>query len=330
MKSATSAMGIAALVAIVATPAFAQTEPVTSEPTARQLAQQGDIEVSLLVPSFGSAPGVYDEDGDKQSYDDIFLGDGMHSSSLVFELGVAYGLIDGFELGVGVPFVLNSFKGDFEPLPGVSSEIDQRGSGIGDVHAHAAVELPLGDLAVGGGGYVKLPTGKHEDLDDSNIEDAELAVGSGNTDVGVFGMARIVFNANAQVDGQVGYVLRLKHTSDDIDYDLGDVLYVDAGAHFWLTPQIALGAAVLYYSAGENQVEDANGDLQNVDNSDSNLLSLAPSVIFRASESVEVRVSTRMSRIGSDVSRVETGIPLSGKNEYYGVIPVSVQLRALF
>lgn len=286
--------------------------------------ERGQVLLELTLPSLANAVGTFDEDGNKESFDDQYSALGAQDlkfRTLLGELTAQYGITDEVQAGVSVPFIQNNLTGTFEPFPGVSGDVDQAGSGIGDISLLADVLVPSGDLTLGGGAFVKLATGKHENLDDDNFEDAELAVGSGNTDVGVHGTFQL-HPGVVTVEATGGYILRLKGESDDVEFDLGDLYYLESSAHVWVGPQVAVGAAVLYYGKGDDRYEDpGSGDLENVDNSDASLLSIAPSAIVRFGEQAELVASMRVRRIGTDVSRVSTGIPLSGKNEFYGGFP---------
>lgn len=303
---------------------------------AQVVLHQHQFAVRVDAISFARSEGFFDADGDRQPYDDQYTVPGLLEAkdfrydAAVLGVEAAFGILDGLEAGVGFPFVRNRVEGRLVPIVGPTQDFEQEGSGLGDVSVFVSGEFPARSVSAGGTIYAKLPTGKATDLDQD-----EMAIGSGQTDIGVVGFFRLP--GRVQVDGRGGFVLRLAGERGDPlgsgqnqKYDPGDILFFDAGATYFASDTVGVGGALLYYAAGQERAEDANGDLQSVDDSQQSQLSIAPHVIVRLNDNLSFNVSTRIRRIGSGRSRLDTGIAITGRNDGYTSIPpitVGAELR---
>jgi hypothetical protein len=290
------------------------------------LMNQGQIYVGLTAPSLAIITGQFDADGERVTFDEAFdpdgpgplEADGVSQTALQFDIKAAYGIIDGLEAGLVLPIVSNSLGGTV-----AGTDLDSSGFGLGDVALYGAYEARLSALDVGGGAYFKLATGKSDDL-----EADELPTGSGQMDLGVGVFARKVLG-KIQIDGKVGYIVTMASEEDilgtTVDINPGDILYLDVGGTYWITDQLSAGLYVVFFSGGEVQVD---GDA--ADDSSSNLLSIAPAVNYHVNDMIDLGLSTRFRRHGAGPMELRSGIPLTGKNESFGVAIVTLDLNVRF
>lgn len=141
--------------------------------------------------------------------------DGRYRSRAVF-LDAVYGVADGLDLGLQVPYFDQLFDDDTRSRPPADA-------GIGDLRAFAKWRLAQAPLVVALEGGVKMPTGRFRN------EDGLIPVGEGQWDADLaLKLARSLWPAPLWAGLDLGYRVRLRN--DDIDLDPGDEWLVHAEA----------------------------------------------------------------------------------------------------
>lgn len=157
----------------------------------------------------------------------------MNVSLLVASFGLTYGLVDGVDLGVTVPFVRTSMSGTSvaQIIPANPAEIDHyfggtstspvlsavrtvRGSaaGLGDVEGHLKINVAQGDhVGVAVFGSARFPTGDENNLLGSGAFSGRglgvlsVRLGQLSTHLNVGYTVRDAVTQNNSVDGALGY-----------------------------------------------------------------------------------------------------------------------------
>ena len=193
----------------------------------------GDTGATLDAGGFGmqgsfiylSANSSYDNDGESQDW-----GSDSKATGTWIPIKIAYGIADGFEVGVTPMFVMNKLEiGDMRAT-------EYTGTGIADTWIWAKYGFlpePMMTARLG----VKLATGNDEPDAD------ELGTGSGQMDID----GAVMFGVPAgpgSLDASIGYRYRMDVTGEedsrDGDYSPGNEIHFYAGYSYFLSDAMSL------------------------------------------------------------------------------------------
>lgn len=291
---------------------------------------------SVFDVSYVRFGGFHDGDGRVQPLEEGF-GAGAKDVSVdafVFSFGGRYVLAPGFETGVDVPLVRNTRSGRVETLPGFEDSLYAEGFAIGDLHAHARLEVPITDdpqkSAVGVLGVIKAPTGLSEELDEG-----ELPTGGG--DIGLGGELFALWRDRlGEAGAAAGMMLLLNQRRDDVEVDRGDPRWARVWGAARILPTLSVGASLLVLDREADRVEGepvdtlSGGGQPGALAPESHLVTVAPYVELAFSPQTRARLALGGTATGWLFLPVETGVPLQGKNVLGDGIPLSLAIEAQF
>ena len=260
------------------------------------LRDKGEVGLLLAAPAWTRYTGRYNQAG---KYRSVF----ERYSVSVYSLDGSVGIIDGLQVGFGLPMV--------HTVVGAAGDPDKSRFGIGDTTYHLAGEARLADLDLGGRVTFKAATGDTA----QDLINPAWPLGTGQSDLDVTG--HIYRSAgDLSVLGKIGYTKRFQGTlqtpTEKLDYEPGNVLHLEAGLVNWVNGQYGAGLAGLFHVVEADRQDLGNG-LEAVGQG-SAVASLAASFTLRATEWLHIELDTRTPGLGTGAGVVETGAPVWGRN----------------
>ena len=291
---------------------------------------------SAFEISYVSFDGFHDGDGKRQSLDEGFGAgaEGVALDAFVFSFGGRYVLAPGFQTGVDVPLVRNTRSGRIETLPGLSDSIYAEGFAIGDITAHARLDVPIEEdprgSVVGALGIIKAPTGLSEELDEEQLP-------TGGGDIGLGGELYAVARARSfEAGAAAGMMLLLNQRREDVEVDRGDPRWARVWGAARVVPKVAVGASLLALHREADRVEGEPVDSLTGAGQpgslapESRLVSIAPWVEVRFTPQARARLALGGTMLGWLFLPLEAGVPLQGKNVLAADLPLSLAIEAQF
>jgi hypothetical protein len=304
-----------------AAPAAASAAPAANP---KLVLDKGAVEVKAGF-TIARGTSIFDKDGNVRTFGEAIAGmtgdpnatANAHLFSMVFDLSARYGIMDGLEVGAHVPVLENSLTGS-GTAGGGNFNVDNSKTGLSDVSVNAAYEARLPAVNVGGGLFVKLPTGKSKGLAMD-----EYALGSGQTDIGLGARASKALGP-VELELALGYIIRLEGEYDTMagttKLKPGNVLHADVGVTYWFSPKVAARLDVQYYTTSNTEVAGTEAP-----DSASNAFTAMPAVIVRVQPKMVVTLAGGYARVGtsggtqtftgSGPSILSTGYALFGQND---------------
>ncbi len=260
------------------------------------LRDKGEVGILLIVPGWTRYTGRFNQAGRYRSVEERY-------SVSVYSLGGSVGIIDGLQLGFGMPLV--------QTVVGAAGDPEKSRFGLGDTTYHIAGEARLDRIDVGGTITAKAYTG---DTDQDLINPA-WPLGTGQADLDM--TAHLFRNAgDLSVHGKIGYTKRFKGTlqtaTSELDYEPGNILHLEAGLVNWVNGQYGAGLSGLFHVV-EAERQDLGSGLTPVGEG-SAVASLAASFTIRAAKWIHLELDTRTPGIGTGAGIVDTGAPIWGRN----------------
>ena len=257
---------------------------------------KGEVGLLLVAPAWTRYTGRFNQAGKYRSVEERY-------SVSVYSLGGSVGIIDGLEVGFGLPFV--------QTVVGAAGDPERSRFGLGDTTYHISGEARLDRIDVGGTLTTKAATGNT----DQDLINPAWPLGTGQTDLDM--TAHLFRSAgDLSVHGKLGYTKRFQGTlqtaTGDLDYEPGNVMHMEAGLVNWVNGQYGAGLAVLFHVV-EADRHDLGQGLAPVGEG-SAVASVAASFTVRSSEWLHLKVDTRTPGTGTGLSVVDTGAPIWGRN----------------
>jgi hypothetical protein len=260
------------------------------------LRDKGEVGLLLTAPAWIRYTGRYDQSGKYRSVVERY-------SVSVYSFDGSVGIIDGLQLGFGLPMV--------QTVVGAAGDPDKSRFGLGDMTTHIGGEIRLDSIDVGGRLTTKTSTGDTA----QDLINPAWPLGTGQTDLDLT-VHLFRYAGDLTVQAKVGYSKRfageLQTPTEKIDYEPGNVLHLEAGLVNWVNGQYGAGLAGLFHVV-EADRQDLGGGLKPVGQG-SAVVSIAASFTVRAAEWLHLVIDTRTSGLGTGAGIVETGAPVWGRN----------------
>jgi hypothetical protein len=260
------------------------------------LRDKGEVGIGLTAPAWTRYTGRFDHSG---KYRSVF----ERYSVSIYGVDGSVGIIDGLQLGFGLPIV--------HTVVGAAGDPEKSRFGLGDTTYHLAGEARLADLDLGGRLTVKAPTGDTA----QDLINPAWPLGTGQTDLDT--TLHIYSSAgDLSVLGRIGYTKRfagqLQTPTEKIDYQPGNILHLEASLVNWVNGQYGAGLAGLFHVVEVGRQDHGDG-LQTVGQG-SAVASIAASFTVRATEWMHLKIDTRTPGLGTGLGVIETGATLWGRN----------------
>jgi len=152
-------------------------------------------------------------------------------------------------LSYGIP--VSFFKGEREFLnfsaniPYTERELGSaKESGLGDISIKTNYLIKLPKLLFDSTLMIKFPTGE--------VKDADVALGTGSTDIGFNIKSRFYFNRFA-LDGMLGYTLNGDYSDNGSKIEYGNEYIIGAGGEYNISEDLSSGCKFIYNSHSEDK-----------------------------------------------------------------------------